>query len=242
MKRLTFSIIALFLVFAPVWGEVVTLHSGQVIRGQVQVCNDEIVLVRDSEGRRFQFLRSAVSSIEEDSMPVDTVVTVVAVEGKSKAALRLDMSGGALFVPSVNNGGYGAIDLQIGTRQIGNRHIFIGGSVGYHAAVLPHQLNNFLPLAVVVSVPLIEQRHAPELGAAIGYAFALKQPVQGGMMAKVDLSWRYNYSESSALLLGVQARFQQAQMEVVEEVNGQEYTSSLGRNMVSLGLRLALIF
>lgn len=221
----------------PMMAEEVVLQSGKVLRGQIMMQNDEIVLLQDAEGRRYQLLQTDIEDIHAEPTDNEQVLTTEEDNSKGKVALRIDLNGAAVFVPTVGAGGGGAMDLQIGTRHIAGRSIFLGGGVGYQFSI-----NHFLPLTAVVSVPLTEGRHAPELGAALGYAFALKQPSIGGLHARLDCSWRYQYSETSALLLGVQARFQQTQLNTVETIEGKEYVSLLGHNIVSIGLRLAFIF
>lgn len=236
-------IVLLLLSWTPcVLAEVVILQSGKSIEGEILLQNEDIVMLRDKEGRKFQFPRAEVVEI---TVPEQVVVTEQKAEklntGKGNCALRIDLAGGGLFVPSLGNGGAASVDLQIGTRQIGQRRIFLGGSVGYQAAITD-KTSNFLPLMFVCSFPLISGKHAPELGTALGYGFAIKSPAKGGVTAKVDLSWRYQFSAASALLLGIQAHFQQAQVKFMEIVDEKEYYSTLGKNYVSLGLRLAIEF
>jgi len=221
--------------------EVVVLQSGKTIEGEIVLQNEDIVMLRDKEGHKYQFPRSEVVEITTPVVAVEEEKVETAATSKGNCALRLDFSGGGLFVPSLGNGGYGTVDIQIGSRRIGRQRIFLGGSVGYQAAVVD-KVYNFLPLMAVVSVPLMEGKHAPELGAAIGYGFAIKTPSKGGIVAKLDVSWRYQFRPSSALLLGAQARFQQAEVQYVETINTEEYQSVLGRNLVALGVRLALEF
>jgi len=243
MKQLRIIVLlvaSLFVVMTQ--AEILVLHSGQQVQGEIVLQNDDIIMIRDAEGRRFQYPRTEVEQIIL-SLPSSESKEVIEVQqdNKSNCALRLDLSGGALFVPGFCNGGYGSAAIQIGTRHIGKRSIFLGGSVGYQAAV-GKELYNFLPLMAVVSFPFFQGQHAPEFGAALGYGFALKNPSQGGLVAKIDLSWRYQYTHTSALLLGVQTSFQQAQVKDTEVIEEKTYTSCLGKNFVGVGLRLAFQF
>lgn len=222
--------------------EVVKLQSGQTITGEIILQNDDVVMVRDSEGHKFQFPRAQVVEIMSPAVPVEqTVVSAPTKSEKGNCALRLCISGGALWVPSFSHGGQGSVDVQIGSRRIGNQRIFLGGSVGYQIA-MANQAYHFLPLMLAVSMPLLDGKYAPEIGAALGYGFAIKQPSQGGLVTKLDVSWRYQYGPSSALILGVQARFQQTMVQYTETIESRDYQSVLGRNFVSLGVQLALEF
>jgi len=242
MRLLNYILPVLLLVFAPVAkAEIILLQSGKTMEGEILMQNEDILMLRDKEGRKFQFPRAEVVEIRQ---PEQVEVVEQAVEntsGKGNCALRLDFSGGGLFIPGYHNGGYGSVDIQIGSRRIGQQRVFLGGSVGYQAAVAD-QVYNFLPLMVAFSMPLLEGKHSPEIGTAIGYGFAIKSPNKGGVAAKVDVSWRYQYKSTSALLLGVQTRFQQAQVKYDEIIEGKTYTSILGKSFVTLGLRLALEF
>jgi len=230
------------LVLMPMSAEIVVLQSGQTMEGEIVLQNDDVVMLRDKEGRKFQFPRNQVVEISVPEVRTETQQEDAPVaSSKGNCALRLDLSGGGLFIPSLHNGGCGTVDVQIGTRRIGNQRIFLGGGVGYQAAAAG-ELYNFLPLTMVVSVPLLTGKHSPELGAALGYGFAIKNPSMGGLVAKLDISWRYQYSASSALLLGVQTRFQQAEVKYIETIDNKDYQSTSGRNLVSLGLRMALEF
>jgi len=242
MKKV-YTIVFLLCIMIYAQAEIIVLQSGKTIEGDILLQNEEIVMVRDKDGRKFQFPRAEVVEItaHQQAAVVEEKEEKLNTGGKGNCALRLDLSGGALFVPSLGNGGYASADLQIGTRKIGRQRIFLGGSVGYQASIT-NKVYNFLPLMVVCSMPLTTKKHAPEIGVALGYGFAIKNPAKGGMTTKLDLSWRYQYSASSALLLGLQARWQQGDVKYLEVVDGKEYYSTLGRNFVSLGVRLAIEF
>lgn len=238
----------------PLFAEVVVLQSGKSMQGTVLLSNEEVVMLRDAEGRRYQLPRAEVTDILPDQQPVTNNQQPTTNNLQSnRVALRIDLSGGATFIPALSTGGYGSVDLQIGSRNLANKRVFIGGSVGYHLSTITYHLssplsrgsggvNSFIPLMAVFSMPLTDGRHAPEVGAALGYGFAIKRPNKGGMTAKLDLSWRYQYSANSALLLGVQARFQQTEVTIMETIDDQSFITLTGRNFVSVGLRLAFIF
>ena len=95
----------------------------------------------------------------------------------------------------------------------------------------------------VVSVPLMEGKHAPEAGVGLGYGVAVKKPVLGGICSRIDLSWRYQFSDKHALLLGVRANFQQAKVEDPELMpDNISYTKQNTHNIVTVGIRMAIAF
>ena len=247
-------ILLLLLIGATMQAEVVTLRSGKVMRGTIVLQNDEVLILRDESGARFQFPAAEVVKVEteEDVAAVEAEEPAQAKKKKpareasetekaSKVALRLMLNGGGLCVPAECWGGSTGADLWIGSRRIGDRRVFIGGGIGVQAAFLPGRTNIYIPLQAVVSLPLIEGEHAPEVGAGIGYGFAT-QKRHGGLVAHVAMSWRYQFSEKSALLLGARVGFQADEYPVSETEDGTTYAGTMGRNLVSMGINIGLEF
>lgn len=221
--------------------ETVVLSSGKTITGEILLQNDDVVLVRDRDGRRYQFMRSDVAEIKAEEVAVEQVEEEVT-QSNHKISLRLDLSGGAAFIPSSHNGGAFGADIQIGSRQIKGKNIFLGGSIGY-TGVSAGSWYNMIPIMAVVSIPLMEGKHAPEIGVGLGYGAAVKKPVLGGICSRIDLSWRYQFSDKHALLLGVRANFQQAKVEETELMpDGQSYIKKNTHNIVTVGVRMAIAF
>ena len=244
--RYTILIMMTFLLFVNgVRADKVVLTTGRTVDGTIVIENDEVIIIRDADGRRYQFPRSDVQEVtkgeEKDETPVQQEQEKERKdEGIGKVALRLDAGVAALCVPSERWGEAFGIDLQIGSRNLLDSRVFIGGSVGYMGA-LTNKLYSFIPLQLIFSVPLMEGKHAPEIGFGLGYGFAVRQPA-GGLAARIDFGYRYQFSKKSALLVGLQTRFQQARIDVVETVAGNDYTNCVGRSFVTLGLRLGLQF
>lgn len=220
--------------------ETVVLSSGKTITGEILLQNDDVVLVRDKDGRRYQFMRADVTEIKAEEVVEE--VEEQPTPSSHKISLRLDLAGGAAFIPSIHDGGFFGVDLQIGSRQIKGKNIFLGGSIGY-TGVSAGSWYNMIPFMAVVSVPLMEGKHAPEVGVGLGYGVAVKKPVLGGICSRIDLSWRYQFSDKHALLLGVRANFQQAKVEDTELMpDNISYTKQNIHNIVTVGIRMAIAF
>ena len=244
--RYVILIVMAFLLFVNgVKADKVVLTTGRSIEGTISVENDEVVIIRDADGRRYQFPRSDVQTVvhgdEAAATPEQQQEEKVRKDdGIGKVALRLDAGVAALCVPSERWGEAFGIDLQIGSRNMMDKRVFLGGSVGYMGA-LTNKMYSFIPLQLVMSAPLMEGKHSPEIGFGLGYGFAVRQPA-GGLAARIDFSYRYQYSKKSALLVGVQTRFQQARIDVIETVDGHEYENRVGRSFVTIGMRLGIQF
>lgn len=245
MKKITSIILLLLLWIAPFRAEVVTLRSGQVLRGTVLMHNDEVLILRDQTGARFQYPAAEVVSVEDDAaaadIPAEAKPKAEKTASKSRVALRLIANGGGVIVPGHNAGGGVGADLWIGSRFIAGRRVFLGGGVGVQTAFLPDRNGIYIPLQAVMSMPLTDGRHAPEIGLGIGYGFTTHH-TRGGLTAHLALSWRYQFSEKSALLLGARIAFQADDYPVTETEDGITYSGSLGRSLVHVGLNLGIEF
>ena len=56
----------LLLLTTPLLAEVVVLNSGKTIKGEIVLHNDEVVIIRTSNGSRFQYPTSDIKNIEQN--------------------------------------------------------------------------------------------------------------------------------------------------------------------------------
>ncbi len=230
--------------------EVITLRSGQTITGQIILQNEEVVLIRDSRGTRFQYPMSDILSIssgdssgKSGANTADDTADIGTTEGGKKAMLAIDLSGGALAIAKGQWGGYAAGELFVGSRQIRKKDIHVGGSVGYMGVFAGKQPYHFLPICVSARMALLPGKHSPLVGASIGYGVALSKLYLGGLHTCIDLAYRYQINARASVETGVNVRFQQATLPLTDTVESTEYTNpTAGRNMVAIGLKLGLNF
>ena len=226
--------------------EVITLKSGRTVKGTVLMQNDEVIIIRDSSGARFQFPAADVAGIaaEEETTGQETAAPepqAVKPATSSRVALRLMVNGGGTFVPAHTGGGGVGADLWIGSRTIGGRRVFLGGGVGVQADFLPDRNSVYIPLEAVVSMPLTEGTHAPEIGLGLGYGFS-SHGTKGGLTAHIMLAWRYQFSPKQALILGARAAFQADDYPLQAREDGLDYSGSMGSNLINVGLNLGIEF
>lgn len=251
MKKI--SLIALCLVCALcACAETVLLRTGARVEGEIIFQNEEVVIVRDASGARFQYPKSDVEQIlsaEEESK--DEGISGLEDEGKvegeeiavsKKASILLELGGGAACVPGEAVGGGFGVDLLVGSHHIGSRHLFIGGGLGYHGMFIGAEQYNFLPIQAAFRMPLTEEKHAPVFGVAVGYGIALSGDYTGGLYAGMDFGYRCQLNEKTALALVAFAQFQQANIRVMEVVDGASFINNVGRYLVLPGLKFALYF
>ena len=131
---------------------------------------------------------------------------------------------------------------MIGTHHIGDRHLFIGGGLGYHGIFLSGKTYNFLPIQVAFRMPVTEKRHAPVLGLALGYGVALSKNYLGGVYAGVDFGYRCQINPKTAISLVAFAQFQQARIDSNETIEDVVFVNHTGCHLCTPGIKLALCF
>ena len=235
--------------------ETIYLRTGERVEGTILFQNEEVVIIRTAEGQRFQYPRADVELIGSKEEVQEEGVNELTSDGASevtpepeikvtkKASILLELAGGPAINSSEMGGGF-SVDLLVGSHHIGDRHVFIGGGVGYHGLFLGSGKYNFLPIQAVFRMPLIEHKHAPVFGLAIGYGIALSKSYTGGLYSALDLGYRYQINPKTAFAILIYSQFQHASVEVAETVEGESttYMNTKGCNLITPGLKLAFYF
>ena len=139
-------------------------------------------------------------------------------------------------------GAAASVDLLVGSHHIGDKHVFVGGGLGYHGVFVGSDSYHFLPIQAAVRVPLIEAKHAPVFGMGVGYGIALSKSYVGGLYAGVDIGYRYQLHAKTALGAVFYTQFQQAKMVVSETVENTVFTRNTGRSLIAFGAKFTLYF
>ena len=226
--------------------ETIVLHTGTRVKGVIVFQNEEVVIIRDENGARFQYPRADVEAIlEDDPTEIKEEVQEEEIGTSKKVSIQLQISCGLASQPTEKIGAAYDADLFVGSHHIGSKHIFVGLGVGYHGLYLgPGETYNFLPVQAALRMPLTEQRHAPTFGVAVGYGIALNKEKKyiGGAHADLDFGYRCQLNEKTAIELTAFAQFQQTTLNVVETVEGVEFTNRSGRSLIGTGLRFSVFF
>lgn len=228
--------------------ETIVLRTGARVTGSILFQNEEVVIVRDTNGARFQYMRSDVEEIltneEVNELESEGVRELEGeeIQTPKKASILLELGGGTVYVPGKNMGAAAFVDLLVGSHHMGDKHIFVGGGVGYHGVFMGEEKYNFLPIEAAVRVPFIEQKHAPVFGVALGYGVALSKDYLGGVYAGVDLGYRCQINPKTAVGLVFYTQFQQAMLKTVETIEEQKFEKTTGCNLLSFGAKFALYF
>lgn len=229
--------------------EVITLKTGKVIRGEVLFENDDVVVIRDASGARFQYPKADVASRAAEQTTTDTPdqtnedTEKKAVSGGKKISLGLEITEGAAILPGKQVGDLIAADLLICSHHIGSKRIMVGGSVGFHGAIFANKkFYSVLPIAAIVRYPVLEGKHSPLIGASLGYGIALNKNITGGIYAGLDVAYRYEINPKSSLYLGLNLQFQQARMKVEQTIEDNTYEGEQGRVFFTPALKFGIAF
>jgi len=244
-KRILFIVLCVF-AFTCAYAETIILRTGARVKGSIVFQNEEVVIIRDPEtGARFQYPRAEVTEIltvEAEEPEQVAEEPEEAIRTAKKVSIALELAGGAAVNPGNGIGGAMSADLLVGSHHIGDKHLFIGGGLGYHGLFIGDEKFNFLPIQVALRMPFMETKHAPVFGAAIGYGIAMSKDYKGGIYAAVDLGYRCQLNPKTALALTAFAQFQQATLNNTEVIEYVEFVNHSGRNLVVPGIKLTLFF
>ena len=134
--RKIFLIIVLFGAFVTcAHAETLLLRTGARVRGTIVFQNEEVVIIRDAEGARFQYPRADVEQIlsDESESPDASDASESSdsqeITVNKKASILLELAGGAAVIPGEKAGGAVSADLLVGSHHIGDKHLFVGGGV-----------------------------------------------------------------------------------------------------------------
>ena len=245
MKKSFYIVTLLMLLSLCAHAETIVLRTGARVKGEIVFQNEEVVIVRNAEtGGKIQYPRADVEAIlaeeSEDSVVCDQSSEEPEITTTKKASILVEVAGGAAVVPNEKVGGAASADLLVGTHHIGDRHLFIGGGIGYHGLFMGEEKYNFLPIQVALRMPFVEAKHAPVFGFAAGYGVALSKDYLGGIYAGADLGYRCQLNPKTAISVVAFAQFQMAQVKAKTVIEGETYTNWAGRNIVTTGIKLAI--
>lgn len=228
---------------------VLVLRSGKTIVGDILVQNDDVVIIRDASGRRFQYPASEVervdndttAAVQEDGVHAEAKVRTLSLQRKT--SIRVNVAGGVALLPNQATGGYVSGDFRVGANNLADKYIEVGGGIGYRAIMMSSKVYSLLPVTAYVHVPMMEGKHVPIAAMSVGYGIGLGS-IRGGLTAGVDLGWQYRFSQLSALMLGLNAQFQQVSMsqDITIENNHFITTSEVGGGIFLMGITIGMSF
>lgn len=220
----------------------ITLKSGDVYYGEILLENEQIVMIKTSEGSRFQFPASEVMSIGSDFVAEEKAVeeTQITVIDDSKFVMTIDVQGGASYSKQAYSWAPALqASLVLGAKDVFIQNTFLGGGVGYNI-LFPNDYSTeeslvFLPVFVRLQSIIGKKHTAPYLEMDAGYSFSLNDNFGGGMMLKLSVGIAHKLSYRTILCFGVYAGLQNFSGELTQTndfgtfgYNGKTTTQNLG--------------
>lgn len=245
MKKRKYILLIIALVLSSISrAEVIVLNSGAHIAGEILLQNEEVVIIKKKDGARYQYPRTEVAGILEETAESATTTETqnTDTENARKLALTFQVYTGAVYFAHEGWGGQIGTDLMMGSKTIAGTPLFIGGSIGYRAKILADKTYSFIPLQVVLAMPLVKKQHSPHISVSMGYGFLTDKTYKGGLCLSASAGWSYQFNTNSSLLLGAYADLQQTKTNVTETINNQEYTSFKASSFVSIGATIGIKF
>ncbi|MBO5816350.1 MAG: hypothetical protein J6R26_00150 [Paludibacteraceae bacterium] len=243
MKTIKYILLTLnILLSTTLLAEVVVLKTGRRVEGEIILQNDEVVIIKKKDGTRYQCPREEILAIEESTSETEALTNEEANSSSKRVSLRAQMHGGAVYIPFKGWGGQIGVDMMMGSKEIGEFPIFLGGSIGYRAKMIEKTTYSFIPLQVALATPLNREKQARHIAMNIGYGFSTNKSTKGGICLTAAAGWIYHFNSNSSLILSGSIEWQQTQTEVIETIEGQNYSSYAGNNFFSLGANIAIQF
>ena len=243
-KRLLHLWILLTICLISTQAEVVVLRSGQQIKGEILLNNDEVVILRQKNGLRYQYPKIEVVAIQEEMEETTTEENSNIIRQKN-IAIRAAIAGGTTYMPHIGWGGTMEAHLMMGTQRIFGQPFFLGGSTGYRGVFYSDNNYLWIPLQLVLQYPIAYRstmHHRPFLGASFGYSFATNKQWGGGLCTGIDFGWWYQINTISNLSISLTAQWQQTQIYIKETINCIDYTNHIGCNLLSIGIKVGIQF
>ena len=142
-----------------VYAELVVLRSGKTVKGEILLHNEEVVIIRQKDGLRFQFPMQEVLSISAELPPKRQSSTNQTAEDK-KVACHFAVAGGTAYTPN-GWGGYINPTVFVGTHTLRNLPIAVGGTIGYHGVFAQGNAYSWIPLQASIYLSPISNRPSP---------------------------------------------------------------------------------
>lgn len=225
--------------------ERVVLKSGKSYTGEIILRNEEVLILKLSDGTRFQFSIQDIEQIEAVSSSEEPQTEQDEKEPEHILSGIIELSGGVTAaqykttaVPFTSAG------ITFGSDQFGDGTFFMGLGAAFHSAFLPapETAISFIPVYLKGRKIFKRSITSPYISLDLGYAFAAQKDYSGGIYSKINLGIQKRLSYKTSFFAGVYAGATGFGGELTEQLNNNTYTFSGKTAFVSGGLSLGLQF
>lgn len=225
--------------------EKIILKSGKSYIGEVILQNEEVIILKISDGSRFQF---KLSDIEEISKVTSEQVKQEIDSPKELDAFLsgiVELSGGvsgAKFktgaVPFSN------LNITFGSDQFGDGTFYFGLGTGYFGVFIPSpdKTISFIPVFIKGRKTFSRRITSPYLALDLGYAFASVVDYKGGIYSKMNLGIQKRLSYKTTISGGIYAGASGYDGQLTEANNNGNFSFMGQTAFVSGGLSFGIQF
>lgn len=229
----------------------IILKTGEVYIGEILIQTPEIVLIKTTEGARFQFPVASVKSIEKGKFNKSEIVDKDSIDNHNNL-LNENLCLLVDFSPGISKGKLsyplsfvGDASLSFGTKKIFNETLFAGLGIGYYVVSVSSTsaMISYVPVYIrLQSYNLKKKRTAPYLSFDAGYAFSTDLNYGGGTFAKLSTGVIHKISYKMAVFGGLYARVQSFSGKLTETINSDEFIYKGNSSMLDLGAKIGFQF
>lgn len=227
----------------------ITLKTGEVFVGKIQLRNAELILIESLEGARFQFPNSEIKLIEKVDLSKSSPNTDN-LDGEShpenKIIFGLAELSGAVFTAKnkLNAIPGGQLSLTFGAKLFEQKSIFTGVGIGVNSVLnsKEDEVISFLPLFVTFKTNLNSNINTAYLLLRAGYSFALSDEMKGGLYSRLSAGWSHKLYENTTLLLGLHTDIQAFSGNLVETNQNGNYSYYGNSGLLNFGLNVGIEF
>ncbi|MFZ4582542.1 MAG: hypothetical protein ACOYM7_07820 [Paludibacter sp.] len=224
----------------------VTLKTGTVYVGEIVLKNDEVVMLKDNTGARYQFQPSEIVQIEpyvvantENSSPQTTTIP--------DAHINDNFCGRFEFASTTGSLQRGAEDqpltqflLSFGNKKVLGKDIFVGLGSGF--LIMNNTNVNLIPIYLKVQTITNKNRTSPFWGVESGYTFSINNYYKGGAFAAVSAGTNYKVNYKTSIYAGIFGAVYSINGTFTESITQGIYAYNGNATLKTYGLKLGLQF
>jgi len=221
----------------------ITLKTGEIFTGEVVLRTDEILMLKNNAGARFQFTLSEIATIEAiaDTKKSTITTTVAEPNPDDKFCGQLEIS---TSDASARKAFESATKLQanliFGNRKVFGKDSFVGFGTGY---LWINDVNlKLIPAIFKIQAYISKSRTSPYLGLESGYAFSATKSFGGGLFAGISAGANYKITQKSAFFIGLTATVYSISGHLSETIQQGIYTFDGTTAIQTLGIKAGLQF
>jgi|GEM_PF-598035 len=230
----------------------ITLNTGEVYFGEVLVENEQIIMIRTSDGNRYQFPRNEVKSIETDFVVkkpsrAERRNIPETADNNEKIIMLIDVHGGVSSARhAFSNAPMVQGALVFGAKDVIFQNTFLGGGIGY-SILFPSDYSeggtvDFLPVFARFQTFIGSGWLTPYFEIDVGYGFSLNSNFGGGAMLKLSVGLAQKINHQSTFYFGVFAGVQNFSGRLTETNEFGTFNYHGNSTIQNFGAKIALKF